>query len=271
MFSIAILTYNEESTLGGCLDSVSWADDVLVFDSFSTDRTVEIARERGARVIQHAFSGYASQRNACLELGGFKHPWVFMLDADERFAPELRAEIEDVLRNVGAEFALFRVRRKDYFLGRWIPRASQYPTWHERLMRHGEVRITREVNEHCETDGRVGQLRQHFAHYPFAQGLTAWVQRHDRYADMEARQRLSDMAPLQWHQMLNGDAVLRRAELKRLAYRTPGRPLLVLGYLLMVRGAALEGFSGTAYSALRAWYELCVDIKCRELRMRGTP
>jgi len=271
MFSIAILTYNEERTLGGCLDSVNWADDVLVFDSFSSDGTVEIARERGARVVQHAFRGYASQRNACLEQGGFKHPWVFMLDADERFTPELRTEIEVLLRDVGPEFTLFRVRRKDYFLGRWIRRASLYPTWFERLMRHDEVRIIREINEHWETDGRVGQLREHFAHYPFAKGLSAWIQRHDRYADMEARQMLEDTAPLNWRQLLSGDAVTRRAELKRLAYRTPARPLLVFGYLLVARGAALEGFPGTAYSALRAWYELCIDIKCREIRTQRIP
>jgi glycosyltransferase involved in cell wall biosynthesis len=268
MFSIAILTYNEQDTLGGCLDSVVWADDVLVFDSFSTDRTVEIARERGARVMQHPFRGYASQRNACLELGAFKHPWVFMLDADERFTPELHAEIDALLRGVDAEFTLFRVRRKDYFLGRWIRRAALYPTWLERLMRHEDVRITREINEHCETEGRVGRLREHIVHHPFAKGLSAWIKRHDLYADMEARQRLEDTAPLQWRQMLHPDAVTRRAELKRLAYRTPARPLLIFLYLLVARGAVLEGFSGASYSALRAWYELCIDIKCRELRLQ---
>ena len=94
MISVLILTRNEEQDLPGCLDSVAWSDDVHVFDSFSTDRTVEIARERGATVTQREFDTYARQRNAALETLEFRHEWIFLPDADERPTPDMAAEVE---------------------------------------------------------------------------------------------------------------------------------------------------------------------------------
>lgn len=265
MFSVAILTYNEERTLPACLDSAAGLDDVLVFDSFSTDHTVEIARGKGARVMQHAFVGYASQRNTCLEQGQFKHEWVFMLDADERFTPGLIKEILNVLAAATPDQTLFRLRRKDFFLGTWIKRAGLYPTWFGRLMRNGHVRVSREINEHYETAGAVGYLREHLMHEPFAKGLAPWIARHNQYSTLEAQNRISELShPLNWDGMLSRDPTRRRALLKQIAYRVPARPLWILLYLLLIRGAVLEGRAGVAYAALRAWYELCIDLKCQE-------
>ncbi|MGH7967350.1 MAG: glycosyltransferase family 2 protein, partial [Limisphaerales bacterium] len=98
MISVLVLTLNEEKALPACLDSVNWCDDVVVFDSFSTDATMAIAQARGARVIRRRFDGYASQRNAALQIR-FKEPWVLMLDADERVTGELREEMQLVVRN----------------------------------------------------------------------------------------------------------------------------------------------------------------------------
>ena len=92
MISVLILTLNEEQDLPGCLDSVAWCDDIHVFDSGSTDRTVEIAREHGATVTVHEFESFAAQRNASMQLP-FRHEWVLVLDADERSTPELSAEM----------------------------------------------------------------------------------------------------------------------------------------------------------------------------------
>ena len=93
MISVVILTYNEETNIARCLDSVSWSDDILVVDSFSEDRTVEISKRHGARVIQRAFEDFSSQRNFASEQGNLKHEWVLHLDADEVVSPELRAEL----------------------------------------------------------------------------------------------------------------------------------------------------------------------------------
>src|SRR5664279_3904289 len=128
-FSALILTLNEESCLPRCLKSICACDDVVVFDSFSVDRTVEIANASGARVIQRKFDNYASKRNAALHDVEYKHPWALMPDADECMTPELREEIMSTLAGVGPDAALFRVRYKNMFLDRWIKGSSGYPTW----------------------------------------------------------------------------------------------------------------------------------------------
>ena len=133
--STLILTLNEESNLPRCLTSLKWCDDVVVLDSISEDRTVEIARSMGARVVEREFDNYANQRNYGLQDIDYKHPWLLMVDADEEVAPELAAEIEAVLEDADPELCLLRMRRKDYFMGQWIRRSSGYPTWFGRLMK----------------------------------------------------------------------------------------------------------------------------------------
>src|SRR5579883_959262 len=98
MISVLILTKNEESDLPGCLESVSWSDDVFVFDSLSTDRTEEIARKHGVNFVQRKFDGYAKQRNAALEGLPFRYDWIFILDADERPTPALAEEMRQVVK-----------------------------------------------------------------------------------------------------------------------------------------------------------------------------
>src|SRR5215470_4926000 len=127
--SILILTLDEEANLGACLDSVAFSDDVVVLDSFSKDRTVEIARERGVRLYQRAFDNYAAQRNYGLRDVEYRHPWVLMLDADERVPEDLRREMEAATGAAAGTVALFRMRRRDHLFGRWIPRSTGYPTW----------------------------------------------------------------------------------------------------------------------------------------------
>src|ERR1700677_642552 len=128
--SVLILTLDEEVNLPGCLDSVAWTDDVVVLDSFSRDATQQVARARdNVRLYQRQFDNYAAQRNFGLREIRYKYSWVLMLDADERVPAELR---EEMLRAVGGareSVAMFRMRRRDYLFGRWIPRSSGYPTW----------------------------------------------------------------------------------------------------------------------------------------------
>src|SRR5580704_520907 len=124
--SVLILTLDEEVNLGGCLDSVAWCDDVVVLDSLSQDRTVEIARERGVRLYQRAFDNYANQRNFGLRDVPYKYPWVLMLDADERVPAELKDEMLLTIATISDNVALFQMRRRDHLFGRWIPRSSGY-------------------------------------------------------------------------------------------------------------------------------------------------
>lgn len=262
--SVVILTFNEEANLADCLKSVAWSDDTVVFDSYSTDRTEEIAAGAGARIFKRRFDDFAAQRNAALTDVPFHHPWVLMLDADERVTPELGDEIVAAVRSAGPETVLFHVRRKDMFLGRWLRRSSGYPTWFGRVIRLGHVKVLRPVNEQYVADGAAGNLRGHLVHFPFGKGIAWWVEKHNRYSSMEAA-LLCD--PAAFHPPLRDlgsrDPVRRRRALKALAYRLPGRPLLVFGYLYVLRGGWLDGRAGFVYCCLRGFYEFLIDVKVR--------
>jgi glycosyltransferase involved in cell wall biosynthesis len=263
------LTLEEEVNIGSCLDSVAWSDDVVVLDSLSTDRTVEIARSRGARVIERPFDSYAGQRNFGLRDIQYRNPWVLMLDADERVPDDLRDEMLAAVSSADSSVSLWRMRRKDHLLGRWIRGSSGYPTWFGRLARVGKVWVERPINEEYHTDGDVRQLRAHLHHFPFNKGMSAWVAKHDRYSTLEAGLRL-ERVTIHWRlrDLVNGDPIVRRRALKQLAYSLPGRPLIVFLGLYFLRGGVLEGRAGLTFSLLRAWYEYMIDCKCIELKRR---
>ena len=138
MISVIILTHNEETNIARCLDSVSWTDDVLVVDSFSEDRTVEISKRHGARVIQRAFEDFSSQRNFASEQGHLKHEWVLHLDADEVVTPELRAELARVM--FGDKDA-YRVSSKLIFCGKFLRHAGLFPWYQVRFGRKQALRF----------------------------------------------------------------------------------------------------------------------------------
>jgi len=225
-YSVLVLTLNEEVNLPGCLDSVSHCDDVVVFDSHSSDKTEAIALERGCRVFKRTFDNYAAQRNAALALD-FKHDWILMLDADERITPELDAEIHKRLTgNATAGVTLYRLRRRDMFFGRWIKRSSGYPTWFGRLLKKGDVTVQREINEEYYTEGDIGLLDGHLIHYPFNKGVSYWIERHNRYSTMEAKALFEERSKNYRFLdiFLAKDPMLRRKAFKQLAYRMPPPP-----------------------------------------------
>jgi glycosyltransferase involved in cell wall biosynthesis len=272
--SVLVLTLNEESNIDACMQSVSGFDDIVVLDSFSVDRTPDIARELGARLVQRAFDNYAAQRNFGLEEIKYRNAWVLMLDADERVTPELQAEMLAAVRAAPPEAALFMMRRRDHLFGRWIRRSSGYPTWFGRLARVGRVHVERPINEEYHTDGTVLKLQHHLDHFPFNKGFGDWFRKHDRYSTMEAelllRQR-GQRVPLR--ALFSADPLRRRKAMKSLAYAMPGRPLLMFLGLYLVRGGILEGRAGLTFCLLRAWYEFMIDVKHREFlrREKGLP
>ena len=269
--SVLILTFNEELNLPDCLRSVAWCDDVVVFDSFSTDQTVDIAKAAGVRVIQHTFTDFGSQREASLRLGGFKHSWVLILDADERPDAGLKEEIETVLAQDPSCDA-YRLRRKDHFLGHWIRRSTQYPVWFVRLLRHGSVHYEpRSVHEYpAVAPGRLGQLQGHLLHFSFNKGLGEWVEKHNRYAALEAAEAIRGQyggGPV-WHGLLDSDPVTRRKAQKRLFQRLPFRPVLRFVYTFIWKRSFLDGSAGFHYTLLLAYYEYLISLKVKELRRR---
>jgi glycosyltransferase involved in cell wall biosynthesis len=267
--SILILTLNEEINLADCIDSCTWSDDIVVFDSMSKDRTLQVAHDKGARVVQRQFDNYAAQRNAALTSVTYKHSWVLMVDADERVTPELAAEASTAVAAAGPTAAMFRMRRKDFFLGKWLRRSSGYPTWFGRLVRIGRIRVEREVNEEYIADGEVGHLSSHLHHYPFNNGISYWFERHNRYSTMEAAAKLSVRnQPIVFRALLSKEPIDRRRALKQLLYRMPLRPLIVFLYLYVVRLGVLDGRAGFHFSRMRAAYEMLIDLKVIEERRR---
>jgi glycosyltransferase involved in cell wall biosynthesis len=268
--SVLILTLNEELNLADCIDSCAWSDDIVVFDSLSDDRTLEIAAAKGVRVVQRAFDDYASQRNAALNGVPYKHPWVLMVDADERVPPELAVEIAAVTAAAPADLVMFRMRRKDFFMGKWLKRSSGYPSWFGRLVRRGRVRVERAVNEEYIADGRVDHVRGHLHHFPFNKGVAYWFERHNRYSTLEAQVKLgARQVAIGPQSLLRPDPIARRRSLKRIAYRLPLRPQLVFLYLYVFRLGILDGRAGFHFSRMRATYETLIDMKVIEMRRRN--
>ena len=271
MISVVILTKNEELDLPECLASVSFCDDVHVFDSCSTDRTVEVAREMGAHVHQRKFDSYAAQRNAALDTIAFKHKWVFILDADERLNPVVWKEAVEATAAAPPEVHAFRIRRDDHFQGHHL-RHAQMMALYTRLVRLGFVRYTRDINEFLEVQGKVGQLRNRFDHYSFSKGLDRWFEKHNKYSSMEAQ--------IVAERSFTGDANLRialfhpdfhtrRRAQKAIFYLLPARPLLRWAYLMFVRGGVLDGKAGAVYATLQAVYEWQIVLKTREMLTGG--
>lgn len=260
-----IITKNEAATIASCIESCSFADRVIVLDSFSEDATREIASEMGAEVHTRHFDDYAAQRNAALQLAaGFD--WVLIIDADERCPPELAAEIGQAVATAPSNIAMYRLRRKDMFFGTWLKRASGYPTWFARLVRPKQARVVRAINEECVVDGGEGRIQNHLVHEPFAKGVSHWIDRHNRYSTLESQQLLAEAAcgvaglpPLK-----SGYASTRRL-MKQVFYRLPFRPTIAFIYLYLVRGGFLDGVAGYRYCRLRAMYEYMIVLKMAEL------
>jgi glycosyltransferase involved in cell wall biosynthesis len=267
--SILILTLNEETNLAECIDSCAWSDDIVVFDSLSQDLSREIALTKGARVVERTFDNYAAQRNAALTTVKYKYPWVLMVDADERVPQDLAAEITAGVAAADSGTAMFRVRRKDFFLGRWLKRSSGYPTWFGRLVRIGHVHVEREINEEYIADGDIKYLKSHLHHYPFNRGIAYWFERHNRYSSMESVTQLAlYSAPPTSIRLFFFDPIERRRTLKRLLYKMPLRPLIVFLYLYFIRLGVLDGRPGFYFSRMRAVYEFLIDVKVLETKRR---
>jgi glycosyltransferase involved in cell wall biosynthesis len=271
MISVLILTRNEQRDLPACLASVSWSDDIHVFDSRSTDTTLEIAQAAGAHTHIRAFDDYATHRNAALTTVPFKHPWVFLLDADERPTSELSREMQQLTLAAPTEIAGFRLRRRDYLFDTWLKHAQLSP-FYIRLIRPERARYTRAINEVLEVDGPIAELSYPLDHYPFSKGIAKWVEKHNLYSTMEAELIVSNQS-LQnpsWKTALrHPDFHTRRLHQKAIFYRLPGRPMLKWLYMVFVRGAILDGRAGLTYATLQAFYEYLIVLKTKELR-RGS-
>ncbi|MGH8503222.1 MAG: glycosyltransferase family 2 protein [Gammaproteobacteria bacterium] len=269
--SVLILTLNEERNLAACLKSVAWSDDIVVFDSYSKDRTVEIAESAGARVVQREFDDWASHQNWALKNIEFKNPWVYYSDADEIVTNELRDELIEVSERKNDQHVAYRVRYRNYFMGRWIRHASMYPVWVMRFFRPECVHWERIVNPTPVIDGITGKLQGHFQHFSFNKGLEEWIEKHNRYSTQEAIESLRSLnAGIDDRKGIFavGDPARQRQALKELSFRLPCRPLLRFLYMYVWRRGFLDGRPGLTYCRLLAMYEYMIVLKMKEIERR---
>lgn len=279
--SILVHTKNEQHDLSGCLQSVSWSDDIHVYDSGSTDETLAIAHKTGAKVTERTYGenklpyggDEAAHRNWGLQNIAFKHPWVFVLDADERMTVELVQAIHSAVVSPGSHVA-FRIQRHDFFLGTWLKHVTPSP-FNIRLFLHEKVHYERLVNSIIIVNGAIGEIREHFDHFPFSKGMTNWVDRHNRYSSSEAAQIVSNKIEntdfSYWKAFFSKNKNERRFHQKELYYRAPFRPLMMFLLLYVFKRGFLDGRAGLAYALLRSIYEYMIVLKVRELEAAAPP
>jgi glycosyltransferase involved in cell wall biosynthesis len=246
--SVTVITLNEAANIEACLASVAWADDVVVIDSGSTDATVDLARARGARVIQRDWPGYSAQKNfAATEA---RYDWILSVDADERVTPELAGEIQTVISN-GPAAAGYRVPRVTFHLGRWIRTTDWYPDPQLRLYdRRRATWPDKRVHESVQAEGDVGRLQSELQHYAY-RGISHHFAAMDRYTTLAAEEM---------------HASGRRAGFVELAIHPWAA--FVRNYVL--KRGILDGLPGLIISAMNAYYVFLKFAKLWEMRARGS-
>lgn len=270
--TVIIPTYNEERNVARSLSSVSWADQVFVFDSFSTDGTLGIAEEYGATVVQRKFDNFSDHKNWALDNLPVDHNWILLLDADEVVTDALEKEILDVIQNEGPAVGYF-IPRKNYFADQWIRHADRYPDFNLRLFQAGKCRYEpRLVHEHMVPDGPVGYLKNPLDHFDY-KGIEWFIEKHNKYSSLEAvvlesGNEINDAGPqAKWF----GTNTERRRALKQFAYRfLPARPLFVFVWMYFIKLGFLDGRIGLRYCILRGIYEYQIDLKRVELRDKNS-
>lgn len=240
--SVVVITLNEERRIAGCLAAVAWADELMVVDSGSSDATVAIARQQGARVVTRPFTTYADQKNAALDAAS--GDWILSLDADERVTPELANEIRAAIANPG-DAAGFAVLRREHMLGQWIAHGSWGPEYKLRLVRRGSGRWQGAVHETLHANGPTRRLRGVLLHET-NDSISDIVRKTDRYTTLEAQE---------------AHAAGARPSLWRMALYPPA--LFVYSYI--VRGGWRDGRAGFVLAALAAYYTFLKRAKLWEM------
>lgn len=245
--STIVVCYNEERRIARCLESCRpFSDEIIVVDSHSTDRTVELSRPLATKVIAHDWLGYGRQKQLALTYA--THDWVFSIDADEEVSPELQREIASL------DFAHdgYWMPRRPYYLGRWIRHSGWYPGYILRLFRRDRGRFTDEtLHEHVVVEGRTRKLHGDLLHYSYRS-----VSHH--------LAKMNDFTTLAAQKMFDQG---RRARLRQLTIT----PTLEFGKIYFLRRGFLDGFAGLVIALLHAYYVFLKYAKLWELRRAGAP
>jgi glycosyltransferase involved in cell wall biosynthesis len=250
--SALVIAYNDETNIRACLESVAWADELVVVDSHSTDATEKISREFTDRVYQHEFAGFGRLRNEAV--AHVTHDWVFSLDTDERATPEIRGEIRALMAR-GPDADAYFVPRQNFFLGRWIRHGGWYPDYRQpQLFRKDRMRYREDlVHEGFELDGRIGYLKERVQQYPF-RDLDHYLEKMERYSDLMARRMVQQGRRFHRHQLVT-------------------HPCFTMFKMYVARAGCLDGMPGLILAGLYAYYAFIKYAAfwelCREAQGKG--
>lgn len=276
--SVIVLTLNEEKHIGRCIASVqSFAKEVFVVDSYSSDRTAQIAEMVGAKLYRSAFVNHAAQFNWGLDNLPINTDWVMRLDADEYVTPELTCEIGATLDTLPDDVSGLYVTRRVHFMGRWIKHGGYYPTRLLRIWRAGRGRCERRwMDEHIYvTGGRTLTLRNDIVDDNL-HGLTSWTDKHNKYATREAAEALNARYTFATYDVVAskyfGTKEQRKRWLKEHIYARLPLGLRAFLYFMLryfVRGGFLDGYPGFVFHVLQGfWYRLLIDAKVFEIEQK---
>jgi glycosyltransferase involved in cell wall biosynthesis len=245
--SVCIICYNETRNIRRCLDSITWADEIIVVDSLSNDDTTEITRQYTTSLFQRSWTGYADQKNFALSKA--QGNWVLSLDADEAVSPALREEILDEIAKPEAKDG-YRIPRRSFYQGRWITHSGFYPDRQLRLFRRKKGRwVGRRVHERVEIKGRIGGLKNDLLHYPYKGVISGQLQTVDNFSGLIAE----DMYE-------NG----KRFRLILLLFR----PLFKFIEVYLLKKGFLDGLPGLIIAVTSAYALFVRYVKIRELEKK---
>lgn len=242
--SVLLPTGNSEKIVRDCLEAIKWTDEILVVDSYSTDHTLDICREYGARVVQHDYVQSAKQKNWAIPQCA--HEWVLQVDTDEILEPGLREEIEQILSNPPADVDGYQMPFKHHILGEWVRVVGLYPEYHLRLFRKSVGRFNdKEVHARVEVPGRVLTTRHHILHYGMT-SISKQLGNVDRYSRYQADELKKRGKQFHWTQ---------------LAFR----PFAIFAYHYFGQRGFTAGYRGFLLSALDATFDFWTYAKLWEM------
>ncbi|MBI5892853.1 MAG: glycosyltransferase family 2 protein [Deltaproteobacteria bacterium] len=251
--SVTIIALNEEENISACLESVKWADEILVSDSGSADKTVQICKEYGAKVFIDEWHGFGRQKN--LIASRAKNNWILNIDADERITPDLKKEIESVLNRGCCEG--YNIPRKNFFGNKWIRHCGWYPDYNLRLYRKDKARFNeRNVHEAVQINGKVGCLKNPLEHYTY-KNISDYLKRMDRYSTLAAEEMFKTGFKGSRVQGFKG-ARVRMVDLTL-------RPFFTFLKMFILQKGFMEGYTGLVLSGLYASYTFSKYAKLWEM------
>jgi glycosyltransferase involved in cell wall biosynthesis len=276
--SVVILTYNEELHIERCIKSLlPVVKEIFIIDSFSTDKTVEIAESLGAKVYQNPWINYALQFQWGLDNCPIKTEWVMRMDSDEYILPELQDEISNKMESIENDISGIYIKRRVYFKDRWIKHGSYYPTWLLRIWRYKDGKIEeRWMDEHIKlSTGKTIQFESDLVDDNL-NDLTWWTTKHNNYATREAVDVLNII-----HEFLKYDEVdsnffgtqeERKRFLKKKYANLPlfTRPFIYFLWRYFIKLGFIDGKQGLIWHFLQGfWYRFLVDAKIYEIQKKA--